>query len=128
MPSKRFYTISETSLLLAIPAGTLRYWESVIPMFKPNRTAGGQRRFTAADVKMAERIKELLHIKGLSIEAAIEVMNLTYRKSRPRRLRKCKTTEDAIALLDEVKTITEDAHAMAKIEAVENFLKTLGDV
>lgn len=127
MPSKRFYRIQEVSELLSIPATTLRWWEEVFPMFNPNRTEGGQRRFTVADVRMAEKIKELLYVKGLKVDAAIEVMNKNYRKARPRGLRKCTTPSEAIALLDEVKTVLEDAHAEAKIEAVVKFLNTLGD-
>lgn len=127
MPPKRFYTITEVSELLAVPATTLRYWEDVFPMFNPNRLPSGRRRFVEADVKMAEKIKELLYIKGLKVDAAIEMMNKTYRKARPRILRKCETPQDAIALLDEVKDITEDAHATAKIEAVVKYLNTLGD-
>lgn len=122
MSTKRYYTVTETSELLAVPASTLRYWEEVFPMFKPNRLPSGRRRFTQADVDMAARIKELLYVKGLKIENAVEVMNKTYRKSRPRILRKCQTPQDAIVLLDEVKAITEDAHALAKIEAVIKFL------
>lgn len=128
MPSKHFYTVTEVSELLVVPASTLRYWEDVFPMFNPNRLPSGRRRFTPADVKMAERIKELLHVKGLKIDAAIELMNKTYRKQPPRKLRKCDTPAEAIALLDEVKAITEDAHALAKIQAVVKFLNTLGDV
>lgn len=127
MPSKRLYTIAEVSELLEVPATTLRYWEGEFPMFNPNRTTGGQRRFTEADVKMAARIKELLYVKGLSIEAAIVVMNKTYRKATPRRLRKCQSPQEAIVLLDEVKAITEDAHAMAKLDSVVKFLNALGD-
>ena len=128
MPSKRFYTVTEVSELLAVPATTLRYWEEVFPMFNPNRLPSGRRRFTQTDVDMAARIKELLYEKGLKIDAAVEMMNKTYRKSRPRILRKCETPQDAIVLLDEVKSITEDVHALAKIEAVINFLTTLGYV
>ena len=123
--SKRLYTITEVSELLAVPATTLRWWEEVFPMFTPNRLPSGRRRFTESDVKMAEKIKELLYIKGLKVENAIILMNKTYRKSTPRRLRKCDVPQDAIALLDEVKAITEDAHALAKIEAVEKWIKEL---
>ena len=126
--NKRFYTVTQVSELLSVPASTLRWWEEVFPMFNPNRLPSGRRRFTEADVKMAEKIKELLYIKGMKTESAVILMNKTYRKSAPRRLRKCETPQDAIALLDEVKTITEDAHALAKIEAVVNFLNTFGNV
>lgn len=97
-------------------------------MFNPNRTAGGQRRFMVADVKMAKRIRELLNIKGLSTDAAIEMMNKTYRKSRPHGLLKCQTPKNAIALLEEDKAVLEDAHAVAKIKAVSKYQKSLGDV
>ncbi|MBD5367204.1 MAG: MerR family transcriptional regulator [Bacteroides sp.] len=128
MLSKRFYTITEVSELLVVPATTLRYWEDVFPMFNPNRLPSGRRRFTRADVKMAAHIKDLLHVKGLKIDAAIELMNKTYRKAPPHGLRKCQTPLDAIVLLDEVRAIIDDAHALAKIEAVTNFLKALEDV
>lgn len=127
MKAKRYYRIQEVSELLAVPAPTLRWWESVFPMFNPNRLPSGQRRFTQEDVWMAERIKELLYVKGLKVNAAIELLNKTYRKSRPRVLRKCETPQDAIALLGEVLAITEDAHATAKIETVVNYLNTLDD-
>lgn len=96
-------------------------------MFNPNRTKGGQRRFTEADVKMAERIKELLYVKGLSYDAAIKMLNKTYRTSFPIKRTVCKSLKGAVKLLDEVKAITEDAHAEAKLEAVVKFLNTLGD-
>ena len=92
-------------------------------MFNPNRLPSGRRRFTEADVRMAEKIKDLLYIKGMKTENAVILMNKTYRKSAPRRLRKCETPQDAIALLDEVKDVLEDAHALAKIEAVEKWIK-----
>lgn len=122
MPSKRFYRIQEVSELLSVPASTLRWWETVFPMFNPNRLPSGQRRFTTADVKMAERIKNLLHIKGLKVDAAIEMMNKTYRTSFPIKRPMCTSLIGAIKLLNEVKTITEDAHAEAKIEAVIKYL------
>ena len=46
-------------------------------MFNPNRLPSGRRRFSEADVKMAGYIKELLYIKGLKVDAAIEFMNKT---------------------------------------------------
>ena len=122
---KTLYSISNVAEMLAVPATTLRYWEEVFPMFNPNRLPSGRRRFTQADAKMAERIKELLYVKGMKIDAAIEVMNKTYRKYPPRQLRKCESAHDAISLLREVKAITEDAHALAKIDAIEKFLNSL---
>lgn len=122
MPSKRLYRIQEVSELLSIPATTLRWWEDVFPMFNPNRLPSGQRRFTQADVKIAEKIKELLYVKRMTVNGAIEMMNKTYRKSFPIKRPICTSLKGAIRLLDEVKEVIEDAHALAKIEAVEKFL------
>lgn len=123
--TKQYYSIGEVSKMLGVPSHTLWYWEREIPMFTPNRSPKGTRRFTQADVRMAEHIKELLHVKGLKVEAAAALMSKTYRKERPRQLRVCRTPEDAVALLEEVKLILDDAHALAKIESVTNYLNTL---
>ncbi len=123
--TKHLYRIQEVAELLDVPASTLRWWEEVFPMFNPNRLPSGQRRFTKADVDMAGHIKELMYVRGLKTEAAIDVLNKTYRKSRPRGLRKCTTHEEAIALLEEIKVATDDVHTTAKIQAVINYLKSM---
>lgn len=72
---------------------------------------------------MAKRIKELLYDKGLKIDAAIKVLNATYRKCPPRRVPSCKTSDDALKLLKSVRDTIENAHAAAKIKAVEGWIK-----
>ena len=128
MPTKLFYTTTEVSELLDIPASTLRYWEEIFPMLNPERNPGEgrnrRRRYTKTDVSIVKHIKELLYGKGMKIEAAIEVMNKTHRKSFPTKRPVCTSTRGAIKLLDEVKAITEDAHALAKIEVVIKFLSS----
>lgn len=120
--TKQYYSIGEVSKMLEVPIYTLWFWEKEFPMFNPNRTPKGTRRFTQDDVRMVEYIKELLWNKGLKIEKAVEEMNRNYRKQPPRRLRECKTPESAITLLDEVKMTLDNAHAIAKIDAVIKFL------
>lgn len=124
--SKSYYSIGEVSKLLDVPISTLWFWEREFPTFNPNRSAKGTRRFTRDDVRMAEYIKDILWEKGLTIEKAVEEMNRNYHKQPPRRLRKCKTPEDAIALLGEVKSALYNAHAVAKIDAVIKFLSDGG--
>lgn len=108
--------------MLEVPIYTLRFWEDQFPMFNPNRTPKGTRKFTPTDIDMAEAIRSALYDKGLKIEGTIEFLNKTYRKSPPRKLRKCRNTAEAITLLDEVKEVVEDAHTMAKIQSVINYL------
>ena len=70
--SKKYYTIGETADILNLPASTLRYWESVFPMIKPQRTSHGRRSYTPADIETLRMINYLLHDKGMHIEAARE--------------------------------------------------------
>jgi len=125
-PTKTYYRIREVAALLDIPAYTLRFWEDEFPMFNPDRTDKGQRRYTPEQVELAKRIKELLYDKGLKIDAAIKVLNNTYRKSPPRQIPSCKSAADALKLLKAVKDTLENAHAVAKIEAVEGWIKQGG--
>ncbi len=73
--NKTYYRIREVVEQLGIPAYTLRFWEDEFPMFNPDRTPKGQRRYTPEQVELAKRIKELLYDKGLKIDAAIKVLN-----------------------------------------------------
>jgi DNA-binding transcriptional MerR regulator len=69
---RELLTISEVSERLKIPKHTLRFWEREFGgFFTPQRTKGGQRRFTPEDVdwikqvaKMRERGISLSRIKG----------------------------------------------------------------
>ncbi len=124
-PAKTYYRIREVAAMLDIPDYTLRFWEDEFPMFNPDRTPKGQRRYTPEQVELARRIKELLYDKGLKIDAAIKVLNGTYRKCPPRRVPKCKSADDALKHLKAVKDTLEDAHAVARIEAVEGWIKGL---
>jgi len=126
MSAKAYYRIREVAAMLDIPAYTLRFWEDEFPMFNPDRTPKGQRRYTPEQVELAKRIKELLYGKGLKIDAAIKVLNGTYRKYPPRRVPLCKSADDALKLLKAVKDTLEDAHSIAKLEAVEGWIKQGG--
>lgn len=126
MSAKRYYTTSAVSEMLEVPSSTLRYWEEVFPMLNPIRTPGEgskrHRRYTQTDIKTAAHIKQLLYVKGLKIEAAIEVMNKTHRISRPHPPRPCTTAERAVTLLNEASELIENSHALAKIKAVTQWL------
>ena len=127
MPTKQFYTVTEVSELLAVPPSTLRYWEDVFPLFNPNRLPSGRRRFTPSDVKTAEKIKELLYVKGMTVDGAIIEMNKTHRISRPHPPRPCNTAERAIVLLNEAIGFIENQHAISKIKPVLKYLKKIQD-
>ena len=123
--TKQYYRPSEVSQMLDIPQTTLHWWGKVFPMFNPNRTPKGTRKYTQDDVRMAALIRELLWDKGMKTEAAITYINKSYRKCPPRNAFVCNTAEDAVALLGQARDMSEEPHVFARIDAVTDFLNTL---
>ena len=69
-PSERTHKVGAVSEITGLPAHVLRYWESEFPELKPGKTRGGQRRYTAEDIELILRIKELVHEQGFTIAGA----------------------------------------------------------
>lgn len=123
--TKSYYKIGEVSAMLDIPVSTLRFWEDAFEQLDPFRTPGGTRKYRPEDVEMCKLIKYLLRDKGLSLEYAKKQL-ADYRKYPPRHPFSCKSADDALRLLSEAKSRCEDAHAVARIEAVEAWIKQTG--
>ena len=57
---EKLFSIEEVSLKLKIPKHTLRFWEKAFEgIFVPQRTQGGQRRYTFENIATIGQIKEL---------------------------------------------------------------------
>lgn len=122
MPStKSYYKIGEVSAMLDVTISTLRFWEDTFEQLDPFRTPGGTRKYRPEDVEVCRQIKHLLREKGLSLEYAKKEL-ANYRKYPPRHPFVCKSSDDALRLLLEAKSRCEDAHAVARIEAVAQWL------
>lgn len=119
---KSFYRIREVSALLDLPTYTLRYWEGEFKQLNPQRTEFGQRRYTPDDLDLLKTIKSLLHEKRMSIEGVKKVLT-TYRKYNPRNEFVCKSSQDALKLLSEVKNGLTDQHPIARINAIEKWIE-----
>lgn len=119
--TKSYYKIGEVSAMLNIPVSTLRFWEDAFEQLDPFRTPGGMRKYRPEDVEVCKLIKHLLRDKGYSLEYAKKAMS-DYRKCPPRQPFSCKSVDDALRLLSEAKSRCEDAHAVARIEAVEGWI------
>jgi len=64
---RELLTISEVSERLKIPKHTLRFWEREFGhFFTPQRTKGGQRRFTPEDVDWIKQIVKMRE-RGMSL-------------------------------------------------------------
>lgn len=123
MTSKSFYKVGEVSEMLGVPIYTLRYWEKEFDELEPARV-GNQRRYTPADIEIVRRIMELLYKRKYRIEAAKEALH-GYRKCKPRRVPVCRSREDAMNLLGEIKTMTQDEHILVRVEAIEAWIKSV---
>lgn len=120
-PNKSYYKIGEVSAMLDVPISTLRYWENEFEQLDPFRTPKGTRKYRPEDIEVCKLIKHLLRDKGYSLEYAKKEL-ADYRKYPPRHPFSCKSAEDALRLLSEAKSRCEDAHAVARIEAVEGWI------
>ena len=125
VPKKYFYKTTEVAEMLGVPAPTLRYWENTFDQLDPPRTPGGMRKYRPGDVEVCNAIKYLLRDKGLSIEYARKAL-CDHRNWPPRRPFICNCAKDAMRLLAEAKSRSEDAHAVARIEAVEQWIAQTG--
>ncbi|KTE41012.1 MULTISPECIES: MerR family transcriptional regulator [unclassified Sphingopyxis] len=62
--------IGELANRIGVPTHVLRYWETRFPELKPLQRSGRRRYYRAEDVALAEKIHELLHVKGFTVEGA----------------------------------------------------------
>ena len=109
--------------MLDVPISTLRFWEDAFEQLNPFRTPGGMRKYRPEDVEVCKLIKHLLRDKGYSLEYAKKEL-ANFRKYPPRKPFDCKSADDALRLLSEAKSrCGEDAHAVARVEAVEGWIK-----
>lgn len=122
MLPKKYYKISEVAEMFNIPTSTLRWWENEFKELKPKRTTTGQRRYTRADIEIIKRIHELLYVNGRKTESAKADITMFRRRKAPISFL-CQTHEDALRLLSEAKTCTEDIQITKRIEAVIKYLE-----
>ncbi len=67
--------IKDISSQLNVPVSTIRYWQDKFTEFvRPNRTKGGQRRYSEKDLDLFRDIKRLLHEQKKSIASAKAVI------------------------------------------------------
>jgi DNA-binding transcriptional MerR regulator len=71
---KIYYTISEVSKLVSVPAYLLRHWENEFPQLTPIRNAKGNRTYISKDIATILAIKDLIQEKGYTLEKAKELI------------------------------------------------------
>lgn len=68
---KKEFSIDNVHMLTGIPKSKIRFWEkNFSDYFKPSRTSGGRRRYTAEDLEKLSKINYLLNYERYTIEGA----------------------------------------------------------
>ena len=67
--------IGELADRIGVPTHVLRYWETRFPQLRPLQRSGRRRYYRAEDVALAERIHNLLHVKGFTVEGARKALS-----------------------------------------------------
>ena len=67
--------IGELAARIGVPTHVLRYWETRFPQLKPLQRSGRRRYYRAEDVALAERIHDLLHVQGFTVDGARKALS-----------------------------------------------------
>ncbi|MDD5208921.1 MAG: MerR family transcriptional regulator [Elusimicrobiales bacterium] len=82
MTEKTYFTMAEVSRKAQVPEYTVRYWEQKFRLLRPLRLASGHRRYTRADIDTLLEIKDLVFIKGYSLDGARKALAAKKRQKR----------------------------------------------
>jgi DNA-binding transcriptional MerR regulator len=66
----KLYKIGEVCRMADVQPYVLRYWETEFTALAPNKSGGGQRLYTRAEIDTILRIKQLLYTEGFTIAGA----------------------------------------------------------
>lgn len=69
-----FRTISEVSQHLNVPQHVLRFWESKFAQVNPLKRGGGRRYYRPDDIRLLERVRDLLYVDGFTIKGVQRMM------------------------------------------------------
>jgi DNA-binding transcriptional MerR regulator len=67
---KLFYRIGEACKQLDIQPYVLRYWETEFAVLSPKKSKAGQRVYSEEELRLIQRIKQLLYEEGYTIAGA----------------------------------------------------------
>lgn len=69
--TQKLYSIGQVHAITGVPKPTLRFWEKEFSSYlRPHRTPGNQRRYDEYSIQKIERINQLVHKEGYTLEGA----------------------------------------------------------
>ena len=89
IPSKLYFSIGEVSRLCALKQHVLRYWETRFSQQIKLKKRNGRRYYEKEHIIVIRQLKELLYVKGYTIEGArqyLAKLNKTEQKIKPKNL------------------------------------------
>lgn len=98
-----------------VPADTIRKWEQRYGVLSPERTAGGQRRYTELDVARIEWLKARIH-EGYRIGEAAALLGATAAPSTPLELRRAFVDAAHASDVETLGQLVEHALALGSLE------------
>ena len=114
IPSKRYFTIGEVSLLCGLKPGTLRYWEQEFPVLKPMKRKGNRRYYQKNDILMIRHIRHLVYERGYTLNGARQTLAEEYGDT--------KISADLDREVDNLEVVV-DSQLIEELEAVLVSLK-----
>ena len=114
IPSKRYFTIGEVSLLCGLKSGTLRYLEQEFPVLKPMKRKGNRRYYQKDDILMIRHIRHLVYERGYTLNGARQTLAEEYGDT--------KISADLDMEVDNLEVVV-DSQLIEELEAVLVSLK-----
>ena len=117
IPAKRYFTIGEVAELCDVKPYVLRYWEREFTQLRPVKRRGNRRYYQHHEVLMIRRIRELVHLQGLSIDDA--------RRELQRVVHPARTPKPAEIVAADAERISDRqllAAVAAELRAIRNLL------
>ncbi len=96
-------SIGKASKITDLPQSVIRYWETVFDDLDPEKSEGGTRRYSQADIDMILEIKKLLYNKKYTIAGAQSTLS-----NKTPALISGNITEQLIEIVDEIDEIIKE--------------------
>lgn len=114
-----FRTISEVATELGVQQHVLRFWETKFSQVRPLKRGGGRRYYRPEDVKLLQKIHELLYTEGYTIKGVQKLLRQHGKNSI------MNADFSAKALLEEEAKVEEKAQAKGLSSGERDVLETM---
>ena len=118
IPDRLYFKIGDVARICEVETYVLRFWESLFPQLKPNKSGTGQRLYRKRDVELALEIKRLVHAEGYTLAGARQTLEQVHRRRDPEPSQMA--SADPGKRTDSVKTAI--GHARAELREIMGML------